>query len=509
MLTYVAEGPPGQIDLYAARVSGGASVRLTNDLLREESPRFSPDGERIAYTFADANGMIPTVRIIPTLGGAPLTTIPQAFDAAWAPDGKHLAYLRRRADARGNELVVSSLDGSDARAVLSVDSRYPFLRHPAWSPDGNTIAIVRGSGGIAGEIWFVPSEGGSPRPALNEPESVFADWPSFTRDGQGVVHASNRGGATNIWLLPLGGGAPVQLTTGAGPDEWPTVSEDGSIAYVNSRWHNSLELHDLQHGTFKTLLTHSPYVWAPAISPDEQEVAFSRGDVDGAWHIWTVSLRDGAVRQLTSGDAGEVYPRYSRDGAFVSFYTWNHPRRIGRVPPIGGSLTWLKFGDDVPQTFADLSPNGETYAFVRTDPDAERIYTAALGSAARRLTSSRSTLPRWSPDGSLIAFASDRRYDGGISVIKADGTGERQISKVGGWPVWWPDGRQIAFIAAGQEGHGEIRVASLADGSTRTLTSVKLGVLNHPFAVFPDGQRLVVGNAIHEVDEVWVLDARR
>jgi Tol biopolymer transport system component len=204
-----------------------------------------------------------------------------------------------------------------------------------------------------------------------------------------------------------------------------------------------------------------------------------------------------------------VYPRYSRDGAFVSFHTWNDPRRLGRVPPIGGSLTWLKFGDEAPQTFADLAPDGTTYAFVRADADAERVYIAASGAPPRRLTSSRSTLPRWSPDGTMIAFASDRRYDSGIFVIGADGRNERQISKTGGWPVWWPDGRQIAFIAAGPEGRGEIRVVSLADGSTRSLSSIKLGVFNHPFAVFNDGQRIVLGNAIHDVDEVWVLEPKR
>ena len=93
--------------------------------------------------------------------GAPLGTIPSAWDAAWSPDGRCLAYISRGADGKGNELAVSAIDGSDRRVVLSADSRYPFLRHPAWSPDERTIAMVRGTGGIAGEMWLVPSQGGS------------------------------------------------------------------------------------------------------------------------------------------------------------------------------------------------------------------------------------------------------------------------------------------------------------------------------------------------------------
>jgi serine/threonine protein kinase len=511
MLAYVAEGPPGQVDLYTGRVSGGARIRLTDDLAREEGPRFSPDGESVAFTVVDAKGGLPAIRVLPALGGASTVTIPGAADAAWSPDGRRLAYVRAGADGAGRELALSATDGSDARVLLPADGRYPFLRHPAWSPDGRTVAIVRGTGGIAGEMWLVPSEGGPPRAASHEPETVFSDWPSFTIDGRGLVHASNRGGATNIWWLPLSGTAPVQLTTGAGPDESPSVGRDGTIAYVNSRWQNTLDVHDLKKGSSRTLLTHTPFVWAPAISPDGSEIAFSRGEVDGSWHIWTVTTVDGTARQLTSGDAGEVYPSYAPDGASLFFHTWNAPRRLGRVPRSGGPVVWPSLGGNgVAETYADPSPDGRFVAFVRVDPDAERIYVApAGGGAAHRLTSSRGTLPRWSPDGSAIAFASDRRYEGGIFLIHPDGSSERRLTKEGGWPVWWPDGREIAYIAARPDGNGEIRVVSLRDGRIRRLDSVRLEGLNHPFAVFHDGLRLVVGNTVHLSDEIWVIEPKR
>jgi TolB protein len=339
---------------------------------------------------------------------------------------------------------------------------------------------------------------------------VFSDWPTFTRDGRGLIHASNRAGATNIWRLPLSGGLPVQLTSGSGPDESPSVGGDGTLAYVNSRWRNTLDVHDLRDGSVRTLFTHSPYIWAPAVSPDGREIAFSRGEVDGSWHLWAITPHDGKVRQVTSGPAGEVYPRYSPDGGSLFFHSWNQPRRLGRIPVAGGPVSWPSFGDMVAETFADPSPDGKVLAFVRSDPDVERIYTApAGGGAARRLTASRSTLPRWSPDGSSIAFAGDRRYDGGIFVIRPDGSGERQLSKDGLWPVWWPDGSQIGFVAVGPDGSGQIRAVSLHDGAIRTLERIRLATLNHPFTVFPDGGRIAIGNAVHVSDEIWVLERRR
>ena len=149
--------------------------------------------------------------------------------------------------------------------------------------------------------------------------------------------------------------------------------------------------------------------------------------------------------------------------------------------------------------------------FVCADADAERIYIAPVaGGLARRLSASRGALPRWSPDGASIAFAADRRHpEGGIFIVNADGTDERQLTKEGTWPEWWPDGKQVAYVAVGPAGEGQIRVVSLRDGLTRVLDNVHLAELNHPFAVFRDGSQLVVGNAVHDLDEIWVMKPRR
>ena len=220
--------------------------------------------------------------------------------------------------------------------LLRSDSAYPFLRNPAWSPDGKQIALVKGTGGIAGDIWLQPADGGPARRAIEEPSAVFSDSPVFTPDGAGIIHTSNRGGATNIWMLPLAGGGPIRLTTGPGADESPSVSADRAVAFVNSRWRNTLDVWDHTDGSSRTLLTHAPFLWGPAISPTGRDVAFSRSEVDGSWHVWVVGIEGGTPRQLTSGETGEMYPRYSPDGTFVLFHTWGTSRRVGRVSARAG-----------------------------------------------------------------------------------------------------------------------------------------------------------------------------
>ena len=117
-------------------------------------------------------------------------------------------------------------------------------------------------------------------------------------------------------------------------------------------------------------------------------------------------------------------------------------------------------------------------------------------------------MPRYSPKGDRIAFAANRDYRAGIFVINRDGTNERRLTSEGSWPVWWPDGQQIAFLTVGPEGDQEIRVTTF-DGTTRTLDRVKLRGTNLPFDVLPDGRRIVVTNAVHVSDEIWLRSPAR
>jgi Tol biopolymer transport system component/tRNA A-37 threonylcarbamoyl transferase component Bud32 len=506
MLCYVVEGRDGRTDLFVRRVAGGSLVRVTNDDARETSPRFSPDGDRIAFARREPRDGTPDIRIVSTFGGDSQSVIPSAGAPVWSPDGKELAFIHRRADGT-LELVTAAADGANPHVVLSADSELPFLRDPAWSPDGRELAIVRGSGGIAGGIWLVSARGGAPRRAMSDPPEVFSESPAYTADGLGIIHSSNRGGATNIWFYPRTGGAPVRLTAGPGPDAGPTVAANGTIAFINSRWRNTLNLYSLAGGAARTLTTHSPFMWGPVFSPDGSDIAFSRSEVDGSWHIWRLPASGGTPQRLTDTADGEVYPRYSHDGSVIVFHTWGTPRRIGRVARAGGAPVMLTFGD-TSDGYPDLSRDGQSIAFTRIDPTAERIYVApAAGGAARLLTESPGAVPKWSPDGKRLAFAANRGYFGGIFVANADGNNVRRLTAAGGWPVWWPDGTQIAFIVTGRNGDQEIQTVPVAGGSPRPLTGITFSGSNHLFDISPDGTMLVTTNAVHVSDEIWLVES--
>jgi Tol biopolymer transport system component len=308
MLAYVEQGP-NEDDLYVTRAAGGERMQLTHDVSRKGEPVFSPDGETIAFARTTPGASTGEICTIATLGGEVMTVTQDGSMPAWSPDGNHLTFVRSKA-GEPEMLAIVSLDGTDVRALLAGDAIYPFFGRPAWSPDGNTIAVGRSRGGSAREIWLVPVNKGAAVQLTSGSAGEASDTPVFSADGRGLVFRSNRGGAWNIWYEELSGKRAVQLTTGPGPDSSPSVARDGTMAFLNSRSSWVLVLYELATGQSKTIMNDRGILWAPAFSPDEKEVTYSRGEPDGAWHLWTVGVEGATPRQLTSGKVPEIYARY-------------------------------------------------------------------------------------------------------------------------------------------------------------------------------------------------------
>jgi Tol biopolymer transport system component len=509
MLAYVEEGP-NEDDLYVTRVAGGERMQLTHDVSRKGEPVFSPDGEKIAFARKTPEEAVEEICTIATLGGDVTPVAQNATMPAWSPDANHLTFVRRKA-GEPETLVIVALDGSDARTILAGDAVYPFLGRPAWSPDGNTIAVGRSRGGSAREIWLVAVHGGAATELTHGEGGVFSDTPMFSADGKGLVFRSNRGGAWNIWYEELSGRGAVQLTTGAGADSSPSVARDGTLAFLNSRTTSVLLLYELETGQSKTILSTRGILWAPAFSPDGKEVAYSRAEPDGAWHLWAIATQGGAPRELTSGKVPEIYGRYAPDGQEIYYNTWGpEPLSIGRVSRKGGPTRAFEPRAKTSDAYADVSADGKWLVFVRTENKKSHLYVGAVDGAgeARRVGAMEGTVPRWSPDGKWILFSPNRGFNDGAFLVHPDGSGLKRVAESGGWPVWWPSGDKIGLQTTGPQGNTEFTVIELATGKARVLPGLRFSGTNYPFDVSKDGKWLVTTNTVDEGDEIWVLEGK-
>jgi Tol biopolymer transport system component len=141
---------------------------------------------------------------------------------------------------------------------------------------------------------------------------------------------------------------------------------------------------------------------------------------------------------------------------------------------------------------------------------AEIYIMNANGTGQTRLTTNdaRDLFPAWSPDGSKIAFASDRDGNYEIYVMNADGTGQTRITTNGASdedPAWSPDGSKIAF-SSDRDGYAEIYIMN-TDGTGQTRLTTNVDVWEGVPAWSPDGTKITFTSERDGNFEIYVMNA--
>lgn len=344
-------------------------------------------------------------------------------------------------------------------------------RQPALSPDGKQVAFV----------WNGPNEDNFDiyvrRVGAGEPLRLTTDKgsdsnPVWSRDGDWI--AFNRAGS--IYVIPALGGTERLIGRGGGvsawtaDNKWLLLNNTHDLMLVNVETGDSKKVPIPING-LKDRKSHFHFV-SLSVTADAARIAVLTQDAIEGDQIFSAGLTQSG--EITGPGKTLFGSRYlslptlawAPDGKSILLAQGvGDSPRLFRLASDGSSQPELVAG--IGEDIANISIAGDrlVYGVSHADTDLWKmeITGGKIGPEHRFAVSSRAeSAPRFSPDGSRIAFNSDRAGARDIWIVKADGTEPRQITRNfnagGGRPHWSPDGTSILFGAAPVTSRGVYRV---------------------------------------------------
>jgi acylaminoacyl-peptidase len=216
--------------LWILNADGTGHRPLTDAARRAGSPRWSPDGTRLAFVAGGENGSEIFVRWLDTGQEAMVTRVTESPGGlAWSPDGTQIAFTMfvPAQPAASFAQMPAMPDKADWGPAIKVVDRMNYRADgQGWLRTGHV------------HLFVVPAEGGTPR-QLTDGDFDHGGTPSWTPDNRHLVFSANRGDPdaepldTEVFAVSLEDGALTPLTDRYGPDGGPVVSPDGRmIAYA-------------------------------------------------------------------------------------------------------------------------------------------------------------------------------------------------------------------------------------------------------------------------------------
>ena len=486
-------------DLYVIPIEGGEARALTSGHAWDMQPRYSPNGQEIAFTSDRGGG--DNIWTIRRDGSAPRQITKEDFrllnQADWTPDGNFLVGRKHFTSARSlgaGEMWLYHRNGADKGGGVQMTkarTKQKDTNEPAFSPDGRYLYfsddvtpgdIFQYSKDVNGQIYVIQRldrQSGDIEAYVDGPGGAIRPTPS--PDGKSLAFIRRVRYKSTIMLMDLKSGRITPLTdildrdmqeTWAVHGVYPGMSwtpDSKSIVFWAKGGIHRVDVASRQVSEIPFHVTGTRFV-ADAVR-QQKEVApasfttkmvrFAQKSPDGRHivyealgNLWIANGNGSAPKRLTRGSDFESYPVFSRDGKSVAYVAWDDDT-VGRIKVVG-----VNGGDG-------------------------RIVTPEPGHYLE---------PAFSPEGSLITyrktsdgFLTTPLYgkDPGIYVVPARGGTPKRVAKKGTQPMFGATSDRIFFMADGEEDKKLLKSVSV-QGTDEVTHLISQNAAR--FALSPDEQ---------------------
>ena len=250
---------------------------------------------------------------------------------------------------------------------------------PAWSPDGRWIAFA-----MAGDIWRIPSQGGTVEQLTRGPWYHFE--PSWSPDGSRIAMTVETGDGLDIALLEVEGGAVVPLVEGGGVDVQPAWSPDGRFVHFTTMG-RGMDVHrvEVATGAREEVLAGPGSQYQARVSPQGflAYMAPAPG-MSGTGGIWTQGPGGGEpVLVRTEETAWRARPDWLPDGSGLVYVSDDAGSNDLVLIGTGGGNPLRLTGGESHELTPRVSPDGREIAFVSNEEGATQLHVMAVSGGAR------------------------------------------------------------------------------------------------------------------------------
>ena len=476
----------------------------------------TPDGSYVDFVSREGGVTRPDLWRVPLLGGTPRRIATGVWSATgWAPDGRHMAFIRMTVEGVEESVVVADADGANERVLVARRSPKRFnntfstgtnIDRPSWSSDGRSLMVLGYTRlpdrlDRAAELVIIDVATGAEARKVPLDRITLSDA-AWLNDRYALVNGSLPGRTPALYRADLGSGALEPVTQDLTQFVGVSLTADHQ-AVVTTRVdeRSGIWVGDSAGGPMTEIVSEGPARASSAVLDRVGGLVYEAATTSGRG-IFAIGPGQRAP-SLVVDDARS--PRVTNDGKTIMFTRGGDKSGLYRVNADGTGLAVLVEGA---AGNAIILPDDRTVLFTSIRTGIQSLWSVPLaGGAARevlhRFVSAGSLRP--SLDGRQLIFASGV-VDGRPEFVLCDlpgCTNPRDVATRGG--KWTPDGRGIAFRDGSDPKN--IWVQPIEGGAPRPLTTFTDKTIAD-FTWSPDGKRLAVTRRTALSDMVLIKGIR-